>query len=95
MDNKIYFSIPDFYFNYTLNLNLLLLMKNEKDKFNDDIIIDSIYGSFPCIWNGGRYIASTVLLKDIENIIKTFNDLGVSIRHTFTNLFIQEQHLSD
>lgn len=95
MDNKIYFSIPDFYFNFNLNIALLDLIEKEKYKFYNDIIIDSVYGSFPCIWNGGRYINGTTSFDNILNTIKPFNDRGVSIRYTFTNSLITEQHLND
>ena len=43
----IKFSIPDYYGFYGLNLFLIDLMREQPDKFYDDIIIDSVYGSFP------------------------------------------------
>lgn len=96
MDNKIYFSIPGYYSHYKLNIVLLEVMKYHKEKFNDDIIIDSAYDCFPgCIWNGGRPIRGYVEIEEVEKIMEDFNKRGVSIRHTFTNALLQQEHFFD
>ena len=93
--NKIYFSIPDFWGKHDLNILLMSLYRNQREKFYDDIIIDSIYGNFPCIWNGGRYIRGNPAGLEMYNIIKEFNEFGLSIRFTCTNTLIKEQQLYD
>lgn len=91
----INFSIPDFFFNFDLNVILLYLMENEKEKFYDDIKIDSIYGSFPCIWNGGRAINGGTHQIEMKKCIEYFNKKNISIRHTFTNSLLTEDDLRD
>ncbi len=91
----IKFSIPDYYGFYGLNLFLIDLMKEQPDKFYDDIVIDSVYGSFPCIWNGGRYYPGGTSFENIKATIEPFNERGISIRHTFTNCLLEEKHLND
>ncbi len=93
----IYFSIPGFIKHYELNKRLLTLKNTEPDKFYDDVIIDSIYDSFPgCIWNGGRRNADPLIPpKDISEIIRTFNLFNTSIRITFTNGHLTDNHLYD
>lgn len=98
MNNKIYFSIPGYCSHYRLNMILLKIKKYHQDKFYDDIIIDSIYDCFPgCIWNGGRPPMNNqpVSNQDIEYIMDNFNKREISIRHTFTNSFLSEEHLLD
>lgn len=96
MNNKIYFSIPGYYSHYKLNMILLKVMKYYKEKFYDDIVIDSIYDCFPgCIWNGGRPIKGEIENSDIEKIMNDFNGEGLSIRHTFTNTLLSKEHLYD
>lgn len=93
---KIYFSIPDFYHNFNLNMNLLNLMKMQPELFMDDIVIDSVYGSFPgCIWNSGRGTIGMATYENIVATVKPFNEMGVSVRHTFTSSWLDEKHIND
>lgn len=95
-NQKILFSIPDFYFRYDLNMSLLQLMKQEPEKFYEDVVIDSIYGSFPgCIWNSGRSACGWASIENIVNTVAAFNQLGISVRYTFTNSEIKGRHLLD
>ena len=91
----ILFSIPDYWGFYALNLALIELMEQQPQKFYDDVKIDSIYGSFPCIWNGGRYLTGSTSFENIKATISPFMERGISIRHTFTNCLLEEKHLSD
>ena len=96
--NKIYFSIPNYWYLRQVNLALLNLKEREPNKFYEDVIIDSCFGCFPgCVWNGGRGFNSwgSVTSETIQNIAKDFNSRGISLRHTFTNLLIEEKHLFD
>ena len=97
MSNKVIeFSIPDFYNYFQLNLNLLTLMKKQPGLFMEDVKITSVYGSFPgCIWNSGRAILGQATFENIIATVKAFNDLGISVRYTFTNSLITGMHLMD
>lgn len=95
MEDKIYISIPDFWNNYNLNIQLIDLWHKNKDYFYDNIIIDSCYGSFPTIFNGGRVVRGYTTNNNIINTMSAFNERGISIRHTFTNLNIQLEDLND
>lgn len=95
-EDKILFSIPDFFYLFDLNTMLLQLMKQEPEKFYEDVKIDSIYGSFPgCIWNSGRASCGWASIENIVNTVAAFNQEGISVRYTFTNSEIRGRHLMD
>ena len=79
------------------NLDIVSLHNSFPQYFNDDIKIAAFYGSFgKCIWNGGR--KNTINMKHFSNpaeIISKINSLGISVRFTFTNPFLKEEHLND
>lgn len=85
----IEFSIPDFWHQSEVNSILINLMKEQPELFDENIKIGSIYGSFPCIWNGGRYVYGTYDKQQTINIIEFFNKNQIEIRHTFTNRFLK------
>ena len=60
-------------------------MENEPEKFYDDVKISSVFGSFPCIWNGGRNIHGEISERKIKDILSFYNSHEISIRNTFTN----------
>ena len=91
----ILFSLPDYYHFYDLNLHLLQLMDEQSEKFYEDVKVDSIYGSFPCIWNGGRYYSGSTSYENIVATVQPFTERGISLRHTFTNCLLTEEHLND
>ena len=96
-DQKIYFSLPDFYNNYNHILNLVYFKKTYPGYFRENCIIDSAYGTFPgCTWNGGRtQLGSAAGLDNIQATFKGMADAGISVRLTFTNKFIEEKDLFD
>ena len=62
----------------------------------DNVVIDSVFGSPTCIWNGGRALANVFYnRKQLENIHDTYADLGVKVRFVFTNPFLNEHDLYD
>jgi len=92
--DKILFSIPDFYNYYALNLTLLKLMNEQPGMFRDDVVVDSMYGSFPgVIWNAGRTQFGGAPLDNIQATIQGINSLGVSMRFTFTNKYVDSEEL--
>lgn len=97
MDNKyIYWHLPGFCVYFYLNQVLIHMMKADPDKFRAGYRIGSVYGTFPgAIWNGGRSVFGVTSHGDMKKIIKTYNDLDVPVRFTWTNSLISEKHLSD
>lgn len=93
----IYYYIPDFFWHYNVNLNLLKLMRKEPQTFYDDFKIGAIFGNFPnCIWNGGRALFGRhVNVAEMREISETFNDFGIPLRLTMTNLIINETDVHD
>lgn len=93
----IKFHLPDFY-NFIKLHNLLYYFITDKyhSYFNDDVVIGSIYGTFPgAIWNGGRYSLGYCAINDMERIVNHYSSLNIPIRFTFTNSLINESHLND
>ncbi|MBR4719604.1 MAG: hypothetical protein IKP31_05110 [Lachnospiraceae bacterium] len=72
------------------------MMKEYPDRFRDGYKAGSVYGTFPgAIWNGGRAVFGITCHGDMKKIIKTYNDLDVPVRFTWTNSLIEEKHLND
>lgn len=62
----------------------------------DNVVIDSVFGSPTCIWNGGRAIANVYYnKKQLQNIHDTYANLGVKVRFIFTNSLLNEHDLYD
>ena len=93
----INFYIPDFIKFFNLNISLVKLLQDYPKYFYEDIQIKGVYGSLSkCSWNGGRIINYyNPISTQLSTIIQMFNNLGVSIRYTFTNSEIKKQHLQD
>lgn len=71
-------------------------MEEFPDKFRDGYKIGSVYGSFPgAIWNGGRAVFGVTDKRQMQTIIKTYNDLKVPVRFTWTNSMLEEKHVHD
>lgn len=62
----------------------------------ENVVIDSVFGSPTCIWNGGRTLANTYYNKqELQNVHNIYADLGVKVRFIFTNPFLNEHDLYD
>jgi len=87
---KIKFHLPDYVGHGRMNLIVANLLKTSPDLFYPNIEIGSVYGSFgSAIWNGGRVVLGPQQMKqEIESVYKSFNELGIPLRHTFTNKLI-------
>ena len=95
--NKIYYSLPNFYKYFRLNLTVHKMLTEEcPEKFRDNVVIDSMYGSFPgIIWNGGRNQTGQMFGIPMENAIDKINKRGISVRYTYTNPLLEETHFAD
>lgn len=61
-----------------------------------NVVIDSVFGSPTCIWNGGRTLANVYYSKkQLQNIHDTYANLGIKVRLVFTNSFLNEHDLHD
>ena len=74
------------------------LYKNNKDYFNDDVFINSVYGCFNnSPWTGGRKNNLSFVL-DVEQCKKKLDyieSLGIKIRFVFSNSLINKKMLDD
>lgn len=62
----------------------------------DNVVIDSVFGSPTCIWNGGRTLPNVYYNKrQLKVIHDTYADLGVKVRFIFTNPLLREHDLYD
>lgn len=62
----------------------------------DNVVIDCVYGSPTCIWNGGRALANVYYDKEqLQNIHDAYADLGITVRFIFTNPLLNEYDLHD
>lgn len=93
--SKILFSIPGMYYSRSLTLFLFKLINDFPEKFNDDCEIDSVYGSFPTIFNGGRSLKGEFSSRDVAETVRVFNSLGIRVRYTFTNLNLENSDIKD
>ena len=90
------FYLPDFFYKFKLNNEIVDLMQKKPEYFYEGAKIGAIYGSFPhAIWNGGRKCLGFTDFDNIESTINKFNDRGIPLRFTFTNCLIEENHLQD
>ena len=78
---------------------LSVFLKTVKDcpwMMKDNVVIESVFGSPTCIWNGGRALANVYYnKKQLQNIHDTYADLGIKVRFIFTNPFLNEYDLYD
>ena len=93
----IYWHLPGICYFGMINHVLFDAMRKHPEMFGDGYKVGSVYGTFPsAIWNGGRnFLDGTSNEKEIENIIKSYNAFGIPVRFTWTNVLLEEKHLSD
>lgn len=62
----------------------------------DNAVIDSVFGSPTCIWNGGRALPNVYYDKrQLQLIHDTYANLDIQIRFIFTNPLLNEYDLYD
>lgn len=96
MRREVYWHLPGFCVHFYLNQVIINLMEEFPEKFRDGYRVGSVYGTFPgAIWNGGRAVFGITDKHQMKTIIKTYNDLNVPVRFTWTNSLLEEKHLND
>lgn len=93
----LHFALPDFTYNFQLNLALIKAWNSDPAMFRDGVCFDSVYGCFPqCKANGGRhYLGRQYKPFLIHATFAMLNDMGVKVRLTFTNVFLDRHVLRD
>jgi len=93
----VYWHLPGICYFGMINHVLFDAMRKHPEMFRDGYKVGSVYGTFPsAIWNGGRNFLSGISTeKEVENIIKSYNAFKIPVRFTWTNVLLEEQHLSD
>lgn len=90
------FHLPSFTQHYSLNKMMIEYIRDNPEYFVDGLEIASVFGCFDgSIWNGGRGVGGEFDRKLTELVIKTFDELKIPLRFTFTNPLLTEEHLSD
>ncbi len=90
---KAYYHLPGMFEFYEFYKVFLALYREHREYFYDWCEIASIYGSpSDCIWAGGRVEISD---EEPELVLKLLQDYGISVRLTFSNSLLAENHLSD
>ena len=88
-----YYHLPGLFEFYELYRLFLPLFREHRDFFYDWCEIGSIYGApGDCIWGGGRVGFGD---EDPVKVRDLMNEYNIPARLTFSNLFIEKEHLSD
>lgn len=95
-NQKTVFHLPGLFEHFPIYLDLLENWKVNPHMFKENVVIGSVYGSPPCIWNGGRLVLGIPAEKtDLENIRNIMKEYEVPVRFTFTNCLLEEKHTYD
>ena len=90
------FHLPDFVAKFKFNLVFAEFLTHCPEYFREGVEIASVYGTFPqSIWNGGRTLDGFCEKPFIKAVIKSYNDIGIPLRFTFTNPMLEKKHLDD
>lgn len=94
---KINLNCPGFYTGFNIYKTLLELQQTVPECFNSNVIIESIFDTFPnMIWNGGTinqgYQPS---LEKIKEIINFYYENNIEIALTLTNSLLTKEDLYD
>ena len=96
----IKYSLAGYYSHYRSNIALLTIYRLHPDWFYDNIEITSVYGCLPAMpWSGCRIINPKTwcnpVTADIYNLRDAYYELGVNLRHTYTNSQLTENIFQD
>ena len=90
---KAYYHLPGLFEFYELYKIFLPLYREHREYFYAWCEIGSIYGApADCIWGRGRVGFGDA---DAEEVAALMREYDISLRLTFSNSLIKEQHLSD
>ncbi len=90
------FHLPSFTQHYSLNKLMIEYIRDIPGYFVDGLEIASVFGCFDgSLWNGGRCVNGAFDRRMTEAVLKTFDELKIPLRFTFTNPLLTEEHLSD
>ncbi len=95
MNNKsiAYYHLPGLFEFYELYRVFLPLYREHREYFYDWCEIGSIYGApADCLWGGGRAGFGDANPEDVLALMQKY---GISVRLTFSNSLLTEEHLSD
>ena len=88
-----YYHLPGLFEFYELYSVFLPLFREHREYFYDWCEIGSIYGApADCIWGGGRVGFGD---HDPREVLSLMQEYGISVRLTFSNSLLREEHLSD
>ena len=90
---KAYYHLPGVFEFYELYRAFLPLFREHREYFYDWCEIGSVYGApEDCIWGGGRTSFGKTGAEAVLNLMKEYR---ISVRLTFSNSLLREEHLSD
>lgn len=97
LSHTLNYTLPDFTVYLRMNLFFAQLQRESPDVFVDGVRLTSVYGCFPnCIANGGRaYVGERATPDQMHATFSALNDAGLTARLTFTNMYVDEDVLSD
>ena len=88
-----YYHLPGLFEFYELYRVFLPLFRAHREYFYDWCAIGSLYGApEDCLWGGGRVGAGD---HDPREVLALTREYGISVRLTFSNSLLGEEHLSD
>ena len=88
-----HYHLPGLFEFYDLYKLFLPLFYEHRDYFYDWCDIGSIYGApADCIWGGGRVGSGEQDPREVLALTQTY---GISVRLTFSNSLLREEHLAD
>ena len=88
-----HYHLPGLFEFYDLYKLFLPLCYQHRDYFYDWCDIGSIYGApADCIWGGGRVGSGEQDPREVLALTQTY---GISVRLTFSNSLLREEHLAD
>ncbi len=90
---SVYYHLPGLFEFYELYKAFLPLFREHREYFYEWCEIGSIYGApSDCLWGGGRVGFGDA---DPEAVAALTKEYGISVRLTFSNSLLREEHLVD
>lgn len=74
---------------------VLLFICDEMKKLNLDIPVTYVFGSIPCLMQGGHVNAHSWKMNEAFKILDQYDKLGIGCRLTFSNHLLEKRDLKD